>query len=191
MSVEDRGRVDRVRDVHPARRDVGDRARQHQPPAVAALLLDVAQERRLVGERVPLVAVDVVVLEQVVVEEARRAGRRDDEGRVEDLDVAEGPGRLGDPLLVAQDLLGVVRVVVDHRVPDGARELQERDVDRPVREQPVRLGRPRVVHVEDADLAVVDEQRGVADRPVGRGDQGVDRQAQRPGLERLEVASTR
>ena len=127
------------------------------------------------------------MLEQVVVEEARRPGRGHDEGRVEDLDVAERACRLGDALLVAEDVLRVVRVVVDHRVPDGAGELQEGDVDRAVGGQLVGLRGARVVHVQDAHVAVVDEQCRVADRAVGRGDEGVDREAQRPGFERLKV----
>ena len=44
-------------DVEAARRHVGDRARQHQAAAGAAVLRDVVEERGLVGERVPLVAV--------------------------------------------------------------------------------------------------------------------------------------
>ena len=176
-----------MHDVEPPGCHVGDRAGQHQASAGAATLGDVLEEGRLVRKGVPLVAREVVEPEQVVVEEAGRPGRGHDEGWVQDFDVAERAGELGDPLLVAEDLLGVVGIVVDHRIPDGARELQERGVQRAAREQPVRLGRPRVVHVEDADLAVVDHERRVADRAVGRGDERVDREGQRPGLERLEI----
>ncbi len=191
LVVEDRRRIDRMADIEPAGCHIGDRAREHQPATIATVLLEIGEEGRLVGERVPLVTVQVVELEEVVVEEARRPGRGHDERRVEDLHVAERPRELRDPLLVAEDLLGVVGVVVDHRVPDGSGELEEQRIQRPVREEPVRLGRARVVHVQHADLAVVDDQRGVADRAVGRGDEGVDGEGQRSSLERHEIAPTR
>ena len=42
-------------------------------------------------------------------------------------------------------------------------------------------GRPRVVHVEEARLAVVDDQGRVADRPVRGGDQRLDLERQAVG----------
>ena len=167
--------------------DLRDRAREHQPAAVAALLPDVLEEDRLVREDVRLIVHRVVLREQVVVEEARRSGTRDHERRVQDLDVAEGARELRDALLVGEDLLRTRRELVDHRIPDGARELEEQHVQLAQREQLIGIDGPRVVHVEDPDIAVVDEQVRVADRTVGGRAQRVDHQPQRPGLERDEI----
>ena len=62
----------------------------------------MVEEDLLVGEDVGRVPPQVVVLEQVVVEEARRPGAGHDERRVDDLDVALRPGELDDPLLVGE-----------------------------------------------------------------------------------------
>ena len=151
-------------------------------------LREVVEEDGLVGEDVGRVAVEVVLLEQVVVEEARRSGARHDERRGEDLDVALGPGELDDPLLVGEGDLRLRRELVDHRVPDRARELEEQQVERPEGQELVRVGRARVVHVQDAGLAVVDEQRRVAERAVGRGVERHDQDPQTAAeLERLAV----
>ena len=58
--------------------DLGDAAGQQHDAVGAADLGVLGQEDRLVGEDVALVAEDVVELPQLVVEEARRAGDRED-----------------------------------------------------------------------------------------------------------------
>ena len=155
-----------------------DAAGDHQPRVEPPLLRDVVKEDRLGGEDVVGIVVQVVELEQVVVQEARRAGRRDRDPRVHQLDVAIRPGQLGDALLVRQGHLRARRQVVHHGVPDGARELQEEDVDRPERQEMVGIGRPRVVHVEQTRLAVVDDQGRVADGAVRRGHERLDLEGQ-------------
>ena len=178
----------RVGDIERARSQVAVRSGQHQPTAADPYLGEVVEEDRLVREDVGGVAAEVVLLEQVVVEEARRPGARHHERRVEDLDVALGPGQLDDPLLMAEGDLRLRRELVHHRVPDRAGELEEEQIERPEGEELVGVGRPRVVHVEDPDLAVVDEEGRVAERSVGRRVEGHDHDPETAvELERLAV----
>ena len=72
----------------------------------------------LVREDVRLVAEDVVEPPQLLVEEARRPGDREDVARAEFLDVAQGPVELPVPLLLAERLLGPLAAA---RRPSGTR----------------------------------------------------------------------
>ena len=65
----------RVDDVEGGPRQLAGRAREHEPAAVDPGLGEVVEEDGLVGEDVGRIAPEVVLLEQVVVEEARRARR--------------------------------------------------------------------------------------------------------------------
>ncbi len=134
-----------------------------------AVLAHLVQEHHLVGEDVRRVAVVVVEVAQLRVQEARRAGRRDHPGRADLGDVLAAAVHLALALLGAERFLGALGHVVDHRVPDRARVLQHVHVDvAELRGQHVQVERPRVVHVEHGGGAVGDHQAGVADRAVGR-----------------------
>ncbi len=103
----------------------------HQQTTIVAVDAHLLEERDLVGEDVSLVAVIVVEVTQVVVEEDRRAGRRDNPGSVDLGDVVAAAVHAALTLLLAEVALGALRDVVDHRVPDRARVLQQMDVDLP------------------------------------------------------------
>ena len=80
-------------------------------------------------------------------------------------------------------------MVVDHRVPDGAGVLEPLDVDRTVGGEAGQIVDPAVVHVEQAHLAVVDEQCRVTARPVADRGLDVDGDLQPTGkVDRLGVA---
>ena len=114
--------------------------------------------------------------------------------RPDRLDVALGPGELRLDLLVDQGPHQLGRVVVHHRVPDGPGVLQPLDVDRTVRGERGQVVDPAVVHVEQADLAVVDDERRVAAGAVADRRLDVDGDGQtltelhRPGVPRADEA---
>ena len=89
----------------------------------------LVEEDDLVGEDVGRVAVVVVEVAQLGVEEARRARGRDHPGRADLRDVLAAAVHLALTLLGAERLLGAGRHVVDHRVPDRAGVLQHVHVD--------------------------------------------------------------
>src|SRR5579875_1117674 len=61
-------------DLEPVAVNIEHRAGHHELPAVDAVLAQIVHEDRLVGEGIPVVAMQVVEVEQVLVEEAGRAG---------------------------------------------------------------------------------------------------------------------
>ena len=91
---------------------------------------ETVHEHPLVGEDAQLVAVDDVEVEELGVEEARRAGARHDRRRVDRLDVAHRPGELALDLGVDEPAHPLGRLVVHHRVPDRAAVLQPVQIDR-------------------------------------------------------------
>ncbi len=148
--------------------EFGRRPGHHQQAVVVAVAAHLVEEHHLVGEDVGRVAVVVVEVTQLGVQETRRAGGRDHPGRPDLSDVLTGPVHLALTLLDAERLLGALRHVVDHRVPDGAGVLQHVHVDVTERVgQHVEIDRPRVVHVERRRDAVADHQPRIADRAVG------------------------
>ena len=148
--------------------EISGRSGDHQQAAVVAVGAHLVEEDHLVGEDVGRIAVVVVEVAQLGIQEARRAGRRDHPGRADLGDVLPAAVHLALALLGAERLLGAGRHVVDHRVPDRARVLQHVHVDlAEIGVQDVEIDGPGVVHVEADGLAVVDDQAGVADRAVG------------------------
>ncbi len=154
--------------------DLGHRAGQQNDRVVGAVLRVFLDEHLLVGEDVAFVTEDVVELPERVVEEAWRPGDREHPRRLEVVDVAERPVELPIPLLLAERGLGGLRQLVDHRVPDRTGELQQVRVNVAELGEPGQVGRARVVLVEQPDAVVLDPQRRVADRPVGRGGERLD-----------------
>ncbi len=109
----------------------------------------LVQEHRLVREDVGRVAVVVIEVAQVGIEEARWASRRDHPRRADLSDVLAAAVHLALTLLGAERLLRPCRHVVDHRIPDRARVLQHVHVDMvEVGVQHVEVDGARVVHVE-------------------------------------------
>ncbi len=180
LVVEDRvdvGFGDRMDDVDRVGGDLDRRAgdRQH---AMTAGPLEPGDERALVGEDRQLVARDHVEVEQLVVEEDRRAGAGHDGPCVDRLDVPHRPGELALDLGLAQHALLVVGHVVDHRVPDRPRVLQPVQVDRAVGGERVEIGGAAVVLVDEAARAVGHDHRRVAAGAVGDRRLDVDRDRQ-------------
>ena len=139
----------------------------------------LVEEDHLVGEDVGGVAVVVVEVAQIRVQEAGRSGRRDHPRGADLGDVLAAAVHLALALLRSERLLGAGWHLVDHRVPDGPGVLQHVHVDlAEVGVQHVEVHRPRVVHVERDRLAVVDDQSRIPDRPVGRGAQRDDHHVQ-------------
>ncbi len=128
----------------------------------------------LIGEDVRLVVEDVVEPPQLLVQEAGRSGRREDERRVALVDVAQRPVELPVALGSAERLLRPGRQLVDHREPDRPRELDEVGIDRPQLAEGVQVRRARIVLVEHAVLPVREPERRVTDRPVGRRGERLD-----------------
>ena len=130
----------RTRRSSPGRRGARPGSRARRPSATVPgsssrpsswpLVAQPVQVHHLVGEDVRLVAEDVVEAPQLLVEEARRPGGREDEPRAELLDVAQRAVELPLALGQAHRLLGPRRQLVDHREPDRAGELHEVGVDR-------------------------------------------------------------
>ncbi len=158
--------------------EFADAAGNHQVAVGVALGLHEFEKDRLIGEDVLRVAVEVVEAEEVVVEEAGRPGGRDDVGRANLFGEPQGAGKLVVALLAAQRVHHLLRVEVDHRVPDGAGELEEMGVVGAEVGQHIEIDRARVVLVEDAHLAIVHAEAGVAERAIGGGDGGGDHEAQ-------------
>ncbi|CAB4916045.1 unannotated protein [freshwater metagenome] len=147
----------------------GRRARNHQQTLVVPVQSHLLEKHHLVREHVGRVAVDVVERAQFVVEETRRARRRNDPRGADLLDVLTRTIHLSLTLLDTEVSLRTRDHVVDHRVPDRARILQHVDVDgTELLGHHVQVHRPRVVHVERDGLPVGHHQAGVADRAVGR-----------------------
>ncbi len=148
-------------------------ARDHQEPAVVAVGAHLVEEDDLVGKDVGRVAVVVVEVAQVGVQEAGRPGRRNHPGGADLGDVLPAAVHLTLTLLDAECFLGPGWHVVDHRVPNGTRVLQHVHVHVPeFGFEDVEVDGPGVVHVERDGLAVGDHQSGVADGAVGRGRAG-------------------
>ena len=175
----DVGVGDRMDDVDRIRGDLDRRAgdRQH---ARRPGLREPVDERPLVGEDRQLVAANHVEVEQLVVEEDRRAGARDDGPGADRLDVPHRPGELALDLGLAQHPLLGVGHVVHHRVPDRAGVLQPVQVDRAVGVERFEVGRPAVVLVDEAGATVGHDHRRVAARAIGDRRLDVDRDRQ-PG----------
>jgi hypothetical protein len=93
-------------------------------------------------------------------------------------DVAHRPVLLADALAAGELPLRGLRQVVDHRPPDRAGELREVGVVGAELQQLRDVQRVRVVLVHDPRGAVVQRQRGVADRAVTRTLQRRDHEPQ-------------
>ena len=148
---------------------------------------EAVEERALVDEDARLVAVDHVEVEQLGVEEARRAGARHDGPGADRLDVAHRPGQLALDLGPHERLQLAGGQLVDHRVPDRPAVLQPVQVDGAVGAQRVEVGRAAVVLVDDAHLAVADDERRVAARTVGDARLDVDGDGEPAEVELLAV----
>ena len=150
--------------------------------------LGLGEHGRLIGEDVGVVGAEVVEVEELLVEEARRPRERE-EGRCADLaHETRGPGELVPPLATAERASFLLRDPVHHRIPDRTRELHEVTVVRSELDDGVEVRRLRVVLVEEGGGSVGNCERRVADRPVGRRDQRVGEQSQPVDLDRLAVA---
>ena len=130
-------------------------------------------------------AAEPVVAQQLVAQEHRRSGHREDVRRIDLVDVEHRALVLRLALEVREVLLRLVREVVDHRPPDRAGELREVRLGLAERQQLVQVERVRVVLVQDAGGAVVDRQARVADRAVGGGAEGRDHDPQSAALDDL------
>ena len=107
-------------DLEPVRRQDAPGSRQHELALELAPFAHVVEEHGLVGEDVVWIVMQVVELEELRVEEARRAGRRHRPAGRQDLDVAVGARHLRHALLVSEHLERLLGELVDHRIPDGA-----------------------------------------------------------------------
>ena len=115
----------------------------------------------------------VVPAEKLVIEEAGGSRRGDHHTGRDDLHVASGTSELCGALLLCERLSRLRRHVVDHGVPDRTAELQQADVDRTLNQEPVGVCGAAVIEVQEALYAVVDEERGITNRAVRRGREGL------------------
>ncbi len=137
--------------------------------------LEAGEERALVDEDARLVAGDEVEVDQLGVEEARRAGRGHDAAGVDRLDVAHRPRQLALDLGVDEVAHRRLVHLVDHRVPDRSAVLQPVEVDGSVRGERGEVGGAAVVLVDQSARPVADDDRRVASGPVGDRRLDVDR----------------
>ena len=121
------------------------------------------------------------------IEEARRSGARHDGAGADRLDVAHGAGQLAVDLRPDERRQLAVGQLVHHRVPDRPAVLQPVQVDRAVGAQRVEVGGAAVVLVDEADVAVADDERRVATGTVGDARLDVDRHGQPAEVELLAV----
>ena len=152
--------------------ELSDAPREHEN-RLLAFSLQALNHEALVGEDRIIGVVDVVPAEELVIEEAGGSGRGDHHTGRDDLHVTSGAGELRGALLLCERLSGLRRHLVDHRVPDRTAELQEADVDGSLHEEAVRVGGAAVIEVQEALYAVIDEERGITNRAVCRGCEGL------------------
>ena len=114
------------------------------------------------------IAIEVVESEQIGIEETGRPRAWEDVPGADRFDEPLRPLHLVGALVAGQALLLLGREVVGDREPDRARELQQLRVERAGRPQRVEVARPRVVLIEHPRRPVVEDDRGVAERTVGR-----------------------
>ena len=103
------------------------------------------------------------------------------------LDVTLGSLHLVDPLVAREPVLLGGREVVGDRKPDRTGELEQLRVERAERTQRVEIAGPGVVLVEDPRRTVVEHDRGVAQRPVGRRGHRENRHAETVEIEAFRV----
>ena len=189
--VGERPQRDRVgRGVRHGARPAGeghDRTGHGQPAVRDARGLGLGEHRRLVGEDVRVVGAEVVEVEELLVEEARRAGEREEGGGADLAHEARRACELVLTFAAPERPALLLRHPVHHRVPDRAGELHQVAVVGAELEDRVEVGGLGVVLVEEPGDAVVERERGVADRTVGRRDQRVGQDAQAVDLDRLAV----
>ena len=157
---------------------IGHRPGNHQQAAVVPVPAHLVQKDHLVGKDVRRIAAIVVEEAQVVVEETRRAGRRDNPGCPDIGNVLPAPVHAALTFLDGERLLGAVRHVIDHGVPDRTGVLRHVHIDAIEFGEHVDAQWAGVIHVENRRGAVGQHDSGVTDRAVGRCTQRDDHDVQ-------------
>src|ERR1700694_4588576 len=108
-------------------------------------------------------------MEQLLVQEARRAGARKHVPCVQVVGVPSSARELIAAVALGERLLDVVGKGVDHGVPDATGELQEVAVVGSEVGQGIHVDRSRIILIEDPTRAVVNGDSRIANWSVGRG----------------------